>query len=74
MGYLGFMEKPKNKTYLVYVREVWVRGVQIDAVSEEEAREKIMEGQGEDLDSFEYSHISDDQDEAIASIQEMIKP
>ena len=43
--------------FIVEVREVWIQPVEIEAVSEKEAIEKVREGEGKSIeDGFEYSH------------------
>jgi hypothetical protein len=45
------------KTFIVYVREVHVQQVRIQAESKEEAVKKVEEGDGEFLNNaLEYSH------------------
>lgn len=49
-----------SKKYLVEVREVWVQMVEIEAEYENEAIQKVSQGQGEQLEGcFEYSHTLD---------------
>jgi hypothetical protein len=47
-------------TFIVSVREVHVQQVKIDAASEDEAKNKVADGEGEYLDDkLEYSHTLD---------------
>jgi len=44
--------------YTVLRREVWVQPVMIDAESPEEARTRVSNGAGEELENhLEYSHV-----------------
>lgn len=45
-----------KRKYIVNVQEVWVQPVEIEASSEDEARTMAINGMGEYLDDFEYSH------------------
>jgi hypothetical protein len=48
------------KNYIVRMWEVYVQTVAIEANSEEEAIEKVVEGEGEYINnSLEYSHALD---------------
>lgn len=45
--------------FIVKVREVWVQDVEIEADSEEEAKDKVESGEGEPVlghNHFEFSH------------------
>lgn len=49
-----------SETYIVSVREVHVQQVKVEAASEDEAKTKVVEGEGEYLDDkLEYSHTLD---------------
>lgn len=46
--------------YFVYVREVHVQTVEVEAKDEDEAIDKVKDGEGEYLDdALEYSHCLD---------------
>lgn len=46
--------------FVVFMREVYVQGYEVDANDEKEAIEKVRDGDGELLeDHFEYSHTLD---------------
>ena len=49
------------KTFIVYVREVWIQPVRVKADSKEAARMKVAFGDGDPIESLlEYSHTPDD--------------
>lgn len=43
-------------TYYVHRREVWIQTVEIAADTEEDALRRVVDGEGENTDLFEYSH------------------
>lgn len=45
--------------FTVYVREVWVQAVEIEAPTKTDAIEMVEAGEGESNDNFEYSHTLD---------------
>lgn len=52
---------PILNKYIVNVREVWVQGIEIEALNEKDAIEAISKGKGVVLeDLFEYSHCLDE--------------
>jgi len=49
-----------NKKYIVTIREVWKQGVEIEATNPEEAIERVLDGEGDQIESLlEYSHTLD---------------
>lgn len=46
--------------FIVYVREVWIQAVKIEAATKTDAIEMVANGEGETLDGeLEYSHTLD---------------
>lgn len=53
-------KKPATKLFKVFVREIHVQQVNIEAASEKEAIQKVADGDGEYTDNtLEYSHSCD---------------
>lgn len=55
--------------YLVFPQEVWVRGVLIEAATEEEAKRLVRNGGGEDQEHlFEYVECLPEEDWLVEEI------
>lgn len=68
------------KVFIVVKREIWIQGVRIEVESgsEQEAKQKVADGQGEIVEGFfEYSHTLDPeekrQQEHIAGLKRVLK-
>ena len=52
--------------YHVQIHEVWIQKIAVEADSPEEARQKVLEGEGEYLDGeLEYSRAMDNEEEWV---------
>jgi hypothetical protein len=62
--------KKKMKKFRVLVREVHVQWVEIESTSEEEAKDRVQQGEGEIVEgSLEYSHTLDSDTWTVEEIE-----
>lgn len=51
------------KTFIVRQQEVWIQELEVEANSEEEAREKILDGEGTEIGKAEYDYTLDNEED-----------
>lgn len=67
--------KPKNKKYIVLVREVHISPVEIEAKNADEAIDLVREGEGETIyEALEYSHTMDFDTWTVEEVRSTYEP